>query len=78
MELYQRGIITNNDTDGIELTWGNHEANNKVIAKIAFRQGIGNTLAEGTKLAQFLINTSLTRITSPVIRSQRCKIGLTQ
>jgi len=51
MELYQRGIITTEDTDGLELTWGNCNAIIKMIHKIAFREGIGDILAEGTMRA---------------------------
>jgi len=48
-ELYEKGILTRQDTDGIELTYGNHEAMIALISKIAAREGIGNLLAEGTK-----------------------------
>jgi len=48
MECYERGIITKQDTDGIELTWGNVEAVKTILPRIARRQGFGNILAEGT------------------------------
>jgi aldehyde:ferredoxin oxidoreductase len=51
MECFQRGIITEKDTDGLELSWGNSKAINKLIEKIAFRNGFGDTLAEGSKRA---------------------------
>jgi len=51
MECYERDILTNEDTDGTELTFGNHEALIEVINKIAHREGIGNLLAEGVKKA---------------------------
>ncbi|MCD6514049.1 MAG: aldehyde ferredoxin oxidoreductase family protein [Candidatus Odinarchaeota archaeon] len=51
MELYERGIITKEDTDGIELTFGNGEALVEMIKKIAYREGFGDILAEGTKRA---------------------------
>lgn len=47
MELFQRGIITTGDTDGLELTWGNEDAAIQLLHKIAAREGIGNVLAEG-------------------------------
>jgi aldehyde:ferredoxin oxidoreductase len=50
-EWYQRGLITKEDTQGIELEWGNHEALLEMIPKIANRQGIGDILAEGGVLA---------------------------
>ncbi len=48
MELYQRGIITRKDTDGLDLTWGNHEAQIELIRKIGEREGFGDILAEGS------------------------------
>ncbi|MDD5082044.1 MAG: aldehyde ferredoxin oxidoreductase family protein [Dehalococcoidales bacterium] len=51
MELYENGIITRGDTGGIDLRFGDGEAMVQVIDMIARRKGIGNILAEGTKLA---------------------------
>jgi len=52
-ELYEKGIITKKDTDGLELDWGNSEALIKMIKKLAYREGIGNLLADGmVKAAQ--------------------------
>jgi len=47
-ELYQRGILTSKDLDGLELEWGNTEAFAELAKQIAYRKGIGNILAEGT------------------------------
>ncbi|MEM2110466.1 MAG: aldehyde ferredoxin oxidoreductase C-terminal domain-containing protein [Candidatus Bathyarchaeia archaeon] len=47
-ELYQRGILTKEDLDGIDLTWGNVEAFAALMRLIAERKGLGNVLAEGT------------------------------
>lgn len=47
-ELYEKGIITKSDTDGLELVYGNHEAMIALINKIARREGFGAVLAEGT------------------------------
>lgn len=55
MELYERGIITKNDTNGIELKFGNADAMLEMLKKITFRQGFGNVLAEGTKRAAEII-----------------------
>jgi len=48
-ELYDRGIITKKDTDGLELTWGNDQPVLPLLRMIAHRQGIGDLLAEGTR-----------------------------
>jgi len=51
MECYEKGILTKKETEGIELNFGNHEAIIAMIEKIAKRKGIGNLLAEGSKIA---------------------------
>ena len=48
MELYQRGLLTRSDTDGLELEWGNEDAAILLLQKIAHREGLGNFLADGT------------------------------
>lgn len=54
-ELYQRGILTSEDLDGIELRWGDVRAFATLIEKIARREGIGNLLADGTYRAALRI-----------------------
>ena len=51
IECYENGLITKNDTDGVELTWGNTEAIVKMTEKIAKREGFGDILADGVKVA---------------------------
>lgn len=46
-ELYEKGILTKEDLDGIEPEWANVEAFAALAEKVAFRQGIGDILAEG-------------------------------
>ena len=48
-ELYERGLISKKDTDGLELKWGNAEVIPKLIEKMIKREGIGRVLAEGPK-----------------------------
>ena len=47
MECYEKGLITRNDTDGLEMTWGNAEAVRSMLNKMARREGVGDMLAEG-------------------------------
>ncbi|NIS78914.1 MAG: aldehyde ferredoxin oxidoreductase [Anaerolineales bacterium] len=47
MELYEKGILTDIDTEGLKLEWGNDEAVLEMIKRIALRQGLGDILAEG-------------------------------
>ncbi len=51
MECFEKGLLRREELDGLELTWGNFEAMDKLIRKIAFREGVGNLLAEGSKRA---------------------------
>jgi len=46
-ELFQRGILSKEDLGGINLEWGNVDAFAELARKIAFREGIGDILAEG-------------------------------
>jgi aldehyde:ferredoxin oxidoreductase len=47
MEWYEKGIVSREDLDGIDLTWGNHEGMVEMMRKVAYREGIGHLLAEG-------------------------------
>jgi aldehyde:ferredoxin oxidoreductase len=51
MECYERGLITKEDTGGLELNFGNAEAMVEMVRKIAFREDIGDVLAEGVMRA---------------------------
>jgi aldehyde:ferredoxin oxidoreductase len=51
MECFERGLLTKNDTGGMELKFGNDEALLECIELIARRQGIGALLAEGSARA---------------------------
>lgn len=50
-EAFQRGVITTKDTDGIELKWGDSETLRKMLIKLAYRDGFGTWLADGSKVA---------------------------
>ena len=47
MELFQRGIITKKDTDGIAMEWGGKEAILETLENIVARRGFGDILADG-------------------------------
>jgi aldehyde:ferredoxin oxidoreductase len=49
IELFNRGYLTKEDTDGMELNWGDGKVIVKLVEMIALREGIGDMLAEGTK-----------------------------
>jgi aldehyde:ferredoxin oxidoreductase len=51
IECYENGILTKADTDGIDLTWGNHRAIVAMTEKMVKREGLGDILADGVKVA---------------------------
>jgi aldehyde:ferredoxin oxidoreductase len=55
IECYEAGILTKEDTDGLELTWGNSEAIVALIEKMVRREGFGDILADGSKIAAWKI-----------------------
>lgn len=50
MECYEKGILTKEDTGGLELSFENMDAALEVIPKIGKREGIGDLLAEGSRI----------------------------
>jgi aldehyde:ferredoxin oxidoreductase len=48
MELYQRGILSREQA-GIDLTWGNYDAIERLLFMIARREGIGNAIADSSQ-----------------------------
>ena len=51
IECYEQGLLTKEDTGGLELTWGNGPAIVALVEKMVRREGIGDLLADGTKTA---------------------------
>jgi len=49
MELYERGLLTKKDTDGLDLKFGNHAAMIEMLRRIAYKEGLGALLGQGTK-----------------------------
>jgi len=52
MDLYENGIITKKETDGLDLSFGNHEALVETVKRMGTRKGwLGDILAEGSMRA---------------------------
>ncbi len=49
MELFEEGIITSEDTGGLDLSFGNEQAVITMIRQMAHREGFGDVLADGPK-----------------------------
>ncbi|HZW35324.1 MAG TPA: aldehyde ferredoxin oxidoreductase C-terminal domain-containing protein [Candidatus Deferrimicrobiaceae bacterium] len=52
MELYQRGILTAEDTGGLELTWGNYDVIEKLLFLTARREGFGDVIADSNRAVE--------------------------
>ncbi len=48
MECYERGYLTNDMTDGLDLSWGNADTMVELVRRIGAREGLGKLLGEGT------------------------------
>jgi aldehyde:ferredoxin oxidoreductase len=55
MELFEKGILTRKDTDGLELRFGNHSILLDMLRKITYREGLGSILCQGTRKAAEII-----------------------
>jgi aldehyde:ferredoxin oxidoreductase len=55
MDLFEQGIITSKDADGLDLSWGNAESQAALVEKIARREGFGDILAKGVRKAAEMI-----------------------
>jgi aldehyde:ferredoxin oxidoreductase len=51
MECYQHGLISRQEADGLDLTWGNGDTVLALIHKVARRDGFGDMLADGVEKA---------------------------
>jgi aldehyde:ferredoxin oxidoreductase len=49
MECYERGILKREDLDGVDLQFGNTEAIEAMIKRIAYQEGVGKMFAEGSR-----------------------------
>ncbi len=51
IECYENGLISNEDTGGLELTWGNDEAIIEMLHRIGRREGVGDLFGDGIRRA---------------------------
>jgi aldehyde:ferredoxin oxidoreductase len=51
MELFEKGILTVADTGGLDLRFGNDQAMMTVLRQMAYREGVGALLADGSRVA---------------------------
>jgi aldehyde:ferredoxin oxidoreductase len=58
LECYENGIITKEMTDGLKLKWGDSKAIVALVKKMIAREGIGDLLADGVKVAAAKLGVS--------------------
>lgn len=50
MECYEKGLITKEDTGGLDLTWGNAQALIELVEMVGKGEGFGKFVGQGTRL----------------------------
>ena len=55
MECFEKGLLTSEDTGGVDVRFGDAEAMVKLVEMMATREGFGDTLAEGSWRAAKLL-----------------------
>ena len=82
MECFDRGLLTSEDTGGLEIRFGDGQAMTMLVEAIALRQGFGDLLAEGCLRAAQKIGRGTDRFTMQVkgqelgMHEPRLKFGL--
>jgi aldehyde:ferredoxin oxidoreductase len=66
IECFEKGLINRGDTDGLELKWGDPEVVLELLKKIAYRDGFGDLLADGSRLAAMRIGKGASALTVEV------------
>ena len=61
MELYQRGILSKDEADGLSLKWGDDDIVLELLRKISYREGLGDILADGSLRAARIIGKGAER-----------------
>jgi len=51
MDCYEQGMLSKEEADGLDLTWGNTDTMIELVRRIADRKGIGRILGEGVRRA---------------------------
>lgn len=51
MELYEKGLLTQAESGGLDLSWGNHRSAIELLEMITYRRGLGDLLADGVRRA---------------------------
>jgi aldehyde:ferredoxin oxidoreductase len=66
MEAYEKGILTKKDTGELELLWGRGDVMVKMAEKIGKRDGLGQLLGEGVRIAAEKLGKNSVEFTTDV------------
>ena len=72
MESFEKGLLGPEDTDGIELKFGNHAAMVEMVRRIGTRKGFGDVLAEGVFRASKKIGRGSFKLAMQIKGSEMC------
>lgn len=73
IDVYQKGLIGKEITDGLDLKWGDGDLQLKLFDKIAFREGFGDLLAKGVYQASRLVGNGTERFAMHVKGQGMCE-----
>lgn len=59
INCFEQGILNESETDGLKLNWDNHSSLVALVEKIVKRDGFGDILADGVKVASGKIKRGL-------------------
>jgi aldehyde:ferredoxin oxidoreductase len=76
INLYEKGILTKKETDGMHLEWGNEDLAYSLIRNIAWKKGIGNLLANGVYEAARLIGKGAEEYAHHIKKLEMVPFGL--
>ena len=66
MDCFEKGIIDTKDTGGVNLRFGDGKSAAKLIRMVAFREGLGDLLAEGVERAAIKLGRGSEKLTAVV------------
>lgn len=55
MDLFERGLLTDEETGGLDLSWGNADAMERLLIDMSYRRGLGAILSLGVRSAADII-----------------------
>ena len=73
IDIFQKGLIGKDITDGLDLDWGDGALQLKLFEKIAFREGFGDILANGVRMASGIVGNGTEKFAMHVKGQGMCE-----